>query len=204
MFTLKAGLHHFAPEVFGCADDLINPKAVRERDTLMIACSEQGSAPNNVSFACPGRFSVLQHIGASIPSKVECDVAGVSCDDVKQLFNKHDFRHVIVCGHLGCGVIRGWLQPIVDGYEDIGNFRRRFEKGTRQLVDGNYSPNTVTERCALMICEHVLSQIENLLTHSFIIKRVQAKQTLFHGWVIDDETARVFGYCCKESAFLPI
>ena len=39
----------------------------------MIASSGQGLAPDKVSFAKPARFSILQHIGASIPSKVECE-----------------------------------------------------------------------------------------------------------------------------------
>ncbi len=205
MFPLKAGLHHFPHGVFGSADDLIHGTNVRARDTLMVACSGQGFSPDNVSFAEPDRFSVLQHIGASMPSRAECEKhEGLSCDGVEKLFDRHDFRHVIVCGHLDCRVIRNWLQPSIEGHADIGDFRLRFEKGTRKLVDNNYSPKTVAERCTLMICEHVLCQIKNLLTHPFIMERVLAERTSFHGWVIDDETARVFAYSFEESAFVPI
>ncbi len=205
MVPLKAGLHHFPQGVFGSTGDLIHETNVRERDTLMIACSGQGFAPDNVSFARPDRFSVLQHIGASIPSKVECENhEGLSCDGIEKLFDRHDFRHVIVCGHLNCRVIRDWLRPMIEDRPDIGDFRLRFEMGTRELVDNNYAADTLAERLKLMICEHVLCQIENLLTHSFIIERVLAQKTRFHGWVIDDDTARVLGYSIEESAFVPI
>ena len=205
MFRLKADLHRFPTGVFGSAGDLIHPTSVRERDTLMIACSELGTAPDNVSFAKPGRFIILQHIGASVPSKEECDNhEELSFDDIATLFDKYDFRNVIVCGHLNSGVIRYWLQPMKEGDTDVGKFRFRFEKGARDLVDSNYSPKTATDRCMLMICEHVLCQIENLLTHPFIMKRVRAEQLSFHGWVIDDETARVFAYSFEESAYVPI
>ncbi len=205
MFRLKADLHRFPTGVFGSAGDLIRPTDVRERDTLMIACSELGTAPDNVSFAKPGRFVILQHIGASVPSKVECDNhEELAFDDVEALFDKCDFRHVIVCGRLDSGVIRYWLQPMNDGDTDVGKFRLRFDNGTRHLVDSNYSPDSVTDRCTLMICEHVLCQIENLLTHPFIVKRAFAKQISFHGWIIDDKTARVFAYSFEESAYVPI
>ena len=203
--SLKAGIHQFPPGVFGSTSDLIHPLEVRERDTLIIACSEQGAAPDNISFAEPERFIVLQHLAASMPSQAETErYEGLSCRDVERLFDKYDFRHVILCGHLGCRVISSWLQPVRKGYADIGNFRLRFEKGTRDFVDKNYSPYTITERRMLMICEHVLRQIENLLTHPFIMERIQTKKTSFHGWVVDDDSARVLGYHPEESAFIPI
>jgi carbonic anhydrase len=71
-------------------------------------------------------------------------------------------------------------------------------------VDSNYAPETATERVTVMICEHVLCQIENVLTHPFAMKRVLARNTSIHGWVIDDESARVFGYDPEEFAFMPI
>lgn len=205
MFALKAGLHSFPKGAFGSVSDLICPTDARDHDTLMIACSEQGAAPDNVSFAKPGRMMILQHIGASIPSQTECELhEGLSFDEVEKMFDRYQFRHVIICGHLGCGVIRRWLQPSIEGHTDIGSFRLRFEKTTRHLVDNNYAPDTATERVTLMICEHVLCQVENLITHPCVMERVQARNTSFHGWVVDDQTARVFGYDAEESAFVPL
>ena len=172
--SLKEGLHQFPQRTFGSPSDLTNTWDARERDTLIIACSELGTAPDNISFAEPNRCVVLQHLAASIPSKDECDRHQVlSCDSIEKLFDKHEFRHVIVCGHLLCGVIRSWLKPIERGYTDFGSFRLRFETGTKELVERNYLSNTDEEKLTLMICEHVLCQIENLLTHSFVMKRVR-------------------------------
>ena len=167
--------------------------------------SEQGAAPDNISFANPCSFVILQHLAAAMPSKRDYEqTAEHSCNDLEKLFSKYDFRHIVVCGHLGCGVIRYWLQPTKIGDSDIADFRRRFSEGTRKLVDSNYLPGTIEERNSLMVCEHVLCQIENMLTHSFIRTRVIARSTFFHGWVVDDESARVLGYCPNESAFVPI
>lgn len=203
--SLMEGLHQFPPGVFGSSRDLIDPRDARTRDTLIIACSEQGAAPYNISFAQPNRCVVLQHLAASMPSKADCDrQAGLSYDGIERLFDKHEFRHVIVCGHFGCGVIRSWLRPVDAGHSDPGGFRLRFESGTKRLVEGNYLSNTQEEKLTLMICEHVLCQIENLLTHSFVMSRVRAGTTSLHGWIVDDQSARVLGYSPEESAFVAI
>ena len=203
--SLKPNLHQFPQGIFGSTTELIHPPEIRERDTLVIACSEQGSAPDNISFLTPNRSVVLQHLAASMPSQVDCKTyAGLCFDDVERLFDKHEFRHVIVCGHLRCGVIRNWLRPIEEGRSDVGGFRHRFELGTRNLVDQNYLPTNDEQRCTLMICEHVLCQIENLLTHTFVANRVRAKATSFHGWVVNDDSARIMAYSPQKSAFVPI
>ena len=198
---LRANIHSFQRNVFGSIPCLVNPPDYREKDTLIITCSELGVAPDCISFGAPERFLVLQHIAGSMPSKAECEVyEGLSCAGIEQLFEKCEFRHVIVCGHLDCGVIARWLQPAEAGERVTGDFRRRFETGTRTLVDNNYFPNSSLERLELMIFEHVLCQIENLLTHSFVAERVRTG-TSFYGRVVDDESARVYGYDPDESAF---
>ena len=103
-----------------------------------------------------------------------------------------------------CGVIRNWLAPPPTVYSDVGRFRARFERGTRDFVDQHYKPVTSEQRFTLMVCEHVLCQIDNLLTHFYVADRVQQRVTDLHGWVLDDETARVHGYSFAQSAFLPI
>jgi len=203
--SLQRGLHTFPRGIFGSINELMHPTEVRERDTLIIACSEQGASPDNISFATPNRCVVLQHLAASMPSLNECETyEELCCDEVESLFDKYEFRHVIVCGHLYCGVIRHWLRPLKEGHTDVGNFRRRFESGTRDLVDRNYLPSSCKQRCTLMICEHVLCQIENVMTHPFVANRVTARTTSFHGWVVDDDTARVMAYSPQESAFVPV
>lgn len=206
MIQLESGLHQFSRDFFGDLKDLVDADKASYRDTLLIACSDHGAAPDNVSFAGHDRFLIVQHIGGSIPSKLECDEGdekydGLSIKDIEATFEKYDFRCVIMCGHLGCGVLRNWLKPRVAGDRDFGGFRQRFENSTRRAVDETYSPETVEERNELMVCEHVLYQLENLATHQFIIDRLSENRTNFHGWVVDDATARVLAYNSAASRF---
>ena len=203
--SFRSDLHQFPKNAIGSLAGLINPSVSRSRDTLIIACSELGTAPDCLSFGNRDRFLILQHLAASMPSKTDCESdERLSLKEVRRLFDKHDFRHLIVCGHLGSGVIRYWLQPAPAGVADTCGLRSRFENGTRRLVDNNYSPGSTSERLELLIFEHVLCQIENLLTHPFLIERVRMGKTSLYGWVIDDESARIYGYRPDESAFVII
>ena len=203
--SLKPGIHQFPEGSFGSLSALIQDTNDRRHSTLIIACSELGSAPDNLSFAKPGQCVVLQHLAASIPSAVECKQhADLSFSEIEKLIEEHDFGHVAVCGHLECGVIRNWLNQATLAGQDFGNFRLRFELGTRRLVDRYYYPNSAAERCTIMICEHVLVQLQNLITHRFFADRLSTKQTVLHGWIIDDYSARVLGYRPEQSAFIPL
>ena len=200
-FPLCPDLHNFPRKVFGSITDLIKPPVSFKNDTLVVACSELGTAPDNISFGDRERFFVLQHLAASMPSNAECETYGLSFDSIERLFENHEFRHVIIYGHLRSQVIPFWLQTAKKKVSDVGSFRRRFESGTRSLVDNNYIPDSSLERIELMILEHVLCQIENLMTHTFISERVQAGKTSLYGWAVDIESARVYGYHTDQSAF---
>ncbi|MDG1809843.1 MAG: carbonic anhydrase [Pirellulaceae bacterium] len=203
--SLRPDLHEFPKNGFGSLVGLVKPPASRIRDTLIIACSELGAAPDCLSFGDADRFLVLQHLAASMPSYQECENdERLSLEEVARLFDQHQFQHLIVCGHLGCGVIPYWLRPIKSGADDTNGFRRRFENGTLRLVDNHYTPKSLSERRELLIFEHVLCQIENLLTHPFLEQRVRSGNTSMYGWVVDDESARIYGYRAEESAFVLI
>ena len=80
-FTISRIDHRLDPTFFGSVENLLDKSAAKEYDTLMIACSDHGTAPDNVSFAPPGRMMILQHLAASIPSASECknrlDIKGI-------------------------------------------------------------------------------------------------------------------------------
>ncbi|MEM7557791.1 MAG: carbonic anhydrase, partial [Planctomycetota bacterium] len=138
-------------------------------------------------------------------SNWECEeYEGLSFEAIEALFDKYEFRHVIICVHAGCRAIPYWLKPDREIESDIGGFRRRFESGARNLVDLNYFPNSDLERVRLMVCEHILCQVENCLTHPVVKSRVESKRTDFHAWLACDETARVYAYDPNESAFKKI
>ena len=66
---IKTGLRQFSTSQFGTLADWMATSS--ERDTLLVACSDHGTAPDNLSFAGESRLLIVQHLISSIPSLAE-------------------------------------------------------------------------------------------------------------------------------------
>lgn len=197
MIELDKQLHKFTPEFFGTIKDFLATADSTQRDTLMLACADHGTAPDHVSFARAGRFSILQHIGASVRSAHDPTGSSV-IDDVELLLDRHDHKHVVVCGHLACRVIRDWMKPDMPDY---GGLTTHFRTTTQAAVDAAYPSLQDEERIERMICEHVLFQVENLQTHDCVRERLEAGRLRLHAWIANDITARIYTYDPVKSTF---
>lgn len=201
MIPLDQSLHAFPTEYFGVASDFLASAGKTETDTLMIACSEQGAAPDNVSFARPGRFFVLQHIAASIPPPKD-DTRNTVITDIEFAFSQHEIKHVIICGHLKCGVIRTWLNRSKG--TDLRGMRTQFENTTLHAVNQAYSSYLGDDRVEAIVCEHTLFQVEHLCSHPFILNKIESQDLRLHAWMADDDTARVRAYDPIRGCFVVI
>lgn len=198
MNKLDSSLHHFSVKHFGTANDFLFSARSTERDTLMIACADQGGAPDDVSIAKPGRFFVVQHLASSIrPTSDRDENSAIS--DIEFAFSQHKIKHVIICGHTGCGVIRNWLR--YPEAPDVSGFRACFEKTTLKTVDQAYPEYSGEDRIETLICEHTLIQLEHLCSHAFIRKKLEAGKLRLHAWVVNDKTARVRSFDPARGCF---
>lgn len=197
----KSKLHHqrLNPDYFGSVEDLLNSSAAKEFDTLLFACSDHGTAPDNVSFATPGRMMIVQHLGASIPRVSDCE-KGLDRADVLNLLLEKPIDKIIVCGHLGCGVIPTWLKATAED-RDTGKFRERFMQGTLKPVLQAYPGVTGQDLIDCLVHEHVLVQLDNLATHEEIDSRLRSGTLKLHGWVVDDESARISSFEPTNNSF---
>ncbi|MCC9608487.1 hypothetical protein LOC68_10025 [Blastopirellula sp. JC732] len=200
MILLDKSLHQFAPQYFGTAFDIQQSLDDDVCDILMIACSCHGSAPDEVSIAGPERIFTLQHLAATVPAATE-ESPTSAADDLAYAFQYFDFKHVILCGHMGCNVIRRWAQP---DQNDSRGLQKKFQQTTASVVDQTYPTRLDHERQRLLICEHLLCQLENLLTHDFVLDRLETGELRLHGWLVDEMTARIRAYDAVHGRFVPI
>jgi len=201
MIELESSLHKFKLKHFGRVDDFLSTADSNIRDTLMIACSDHGSAPDNVSFAGPDRFFILQHLAASVPAPDDskCDNA---FDSILYGFERYDIRHVVVCGHLGCRVIPNWLNNT--DLHDAGNLRARFRASSVIAVNDHYPELRGRDYVERLICEHTIFQLENLQSHPSIRRRLDANELKLHLWIVNDATARVLAFDPSRGNLVPI
>ncbi len=198
---LKKSLHNFNPDHFGGLNDFLSTADSNQRDTLMIACADHGSAPDNVSFAGTDRFFILQHIGESVPPPEDRNPDNLF-GSIQVGFDKYDLRHAVVCGHLGCGVIPTWLRDNTG--RDTGNLRAHFYAAAVKAVDTTYPELTGEAYVERVICEHAIFQLENLQANPFIREKLDANKLKLHLWIVNDETARVLAFDPHKGDLVPI
>lgn len=152
---------------------------------LFIGCSDSRADPDEITGLGLGDIFVHRNI-ANIVNPIDLNVASV----VQYAIENLKVKHIIVCGHYGCGGIKAamedqgmgknspWLQIIKDIYrihktelERIKNVERRYER----LVELN-----------------VIEQVENVTEMDCI---VQLKGTpsypSIHGWIFNMKTGRI-------------
>jgi carbonic anhydrase len=150
---------------------------IQRPDFLWIGCSDSRVPANEITNTPPGEIFVHRNV-ANIVIQTDTNLLSVLQYAVEIL----EVKHVIVCGHYGCGgilaamsnhhlgVVNKWINSIKDVY--------RFH---RMEVDAISSMEERTDRLVeLNVCE----QVNNLAKTSIIQRAWKAnKRPDIHGWV---------------------
>jgi carbonic anhydrase len=159
------------PEYFSRLSKLQTP------EFLWIGCSDSRVSANEITNTAPGEIFVHRNI-ANLVVESDLNMLSVLQYAVEVLLVKH----VIVCGHYGCGGIKASMSSNNLGLIDqwLENIRRTHRKHQNEL-------NMIANRdaCAARLTElNVKAQVVNLANTSIIQQawRSGHRPTL-HGWV---------------------
>ncbi|MFU8806453.1 MAG: carbonic anhydrase [Bradymonadaceae bacterium] len=161
------------------SDYFVRLAAEQHPDFLFIGCSDSRVPANQIMGLDPGEVFVHRNIANLV---VNTDI---NCQSVIQYAVEHlRVRHVVVCGHYGCGgiaaameprdlgILNGWLREVRDVYrlhkEELGAITD-MEQRNRRLVELN-----VHEQCRNVIKTAVVQK--HYLRHG---------RPTVHGWVYD-------------------
>jgi carbonic anhydrase len=152
---------------------------VQTPEFLWIGCSDSRVPPNEITGTQPGEIFIHRNI-ANLVVHTDLNLLSV----LEYAVNVLKVRHVIVCGHYGCGgvkaamnrhslgIINKWLRNIKDVY--------RFH---REEIDGITSEE---QRVNRLVELNVQEQVLNLAKTSIVQKAWKYEQQPFlHGWVYD-------------------
>jgi carbonic anhydrase len=174
---------HWAEEQLRADPEFFKKLSVEQRpDFLYIGCSDSRVPANQIMGLAPGNVFVHRNV-ANLVNNVDLNVMSVINYGVRHL----DVKHIVVCGHYGCGGVRAamqpkdlgilnpWLRNIRDVYrlhkaelDTIKDEQARFER----LVELN-----VTEQYTNIIKTAVVQQ-------SFLARGFPT----VHAWVFDMRT----------------
>ncbi|MDA0901800.1 MAG: carbonate dehydratase [Proteobacteria bacterium] len=147
---------------------------------LWIGCSDSRVPANQITGLMPGEVFVHRNI-ANVVAHSDMNCLSVIQYAVKNL----EVKHIIVCGHYGCGgveasigkeengLIDNWLQYVEDIYnankKDLEELRRL--KGDKEFLN--------------RLCElNVINQVDNVCNTTVVKNAWKADQDLtIHGWI---------------------
>jgi carbonic anhydrase len=203
MDKLVRGVQRFRREVYAPSRKLYQSLVEGQQPhSLFIACSDSRLALEALTQCQPGDLFVMRNAGNLVPpfgagrggeaATIEYAVAGLHV------------RHVVVCGHTGCGAIRALLEPA--GLADLPETARWLQhaEATRRIAQAKNGHPTFNARWDATVELNVLVQLENLRTHPAIAAALAHGNLLLYGWVFDLRTGEVRSYDPALCRFVPL
>jgi carbonic anhydrase len=144
---------------------------------LWIGCSDSRVPANEIIGAEPGEVFVHRNIANMV---VHTDISMLSVLDYA--VNVLKVKHVIVCGHYGCGGVKAAMGNAHIGL--IDNWIRHIKDVYRFHQDELNAIINVKERFDRFVELNVVEQVQDLAKTSIIQKAWNSKQDVqIHGWV---------------------
>ena len=149
---------------------------------LWIGCSDSRVPAEDLTGCQPGELFVHRNIGNLVP---ESDVNALSV--LQYAIEDLKVKHVIVCGHYGCGGVKHGMTHDDLGLLDawLANIRTIYVEHAPELA----TLNSDGERWDRMVELNVLRQVRNVAGSAIVYKSWKEEQRpLIHGWVCDLKT----------------
>jgi len=146
-------------------------------DYLWIGCADSRVPANVITGLEPGEVFVHRNVANIV------NAADMNCMSVLQYAIEHlNVRHIIVCGHYGCGGVKAALDQSASGLVDywLEPVRRLAREKDAELMALEASEKRVDRLCELNVCE----QVSNVC-QSPTIQRAWSRGHVIHvhGWI---------------------
>lgn len=156
----------------------------QDPDFLYIGCSDSRVTAEEIVGAQPGELFVYRNIANVIPNT---DISAMSVINYAVVHLK--VKHIIVCGHYGCGGVQAAMQP-----KDLGilnpwlrNIRDVYRLHHEQLD----AITDETKRYDRLVELNVQEQCVNVLKTPEVQIGYRKNELTIHGWVMDIRNGRI-------------
>ncbi len=165
---------------------------------LWIGCADSRVPANQIVGLLPGELFVHRNVANVV---VHTDLNCLSC--IEYAVDALRVRHIIVCGHYGCGGVLAALRD--DRLGLIDNWLRHIQD-VRQLHDAELRALPSEAARHARLCElNVIEQAINVCKTTVVQDAWRRHQPLtVHGWIygLDDGLLRDLGICVSDAAEL--
>lgn len=200
---LLHGYARFRKEYFANERLLLHRLATHGQrpSALFIGCSDSRVIPELLTSAAPGELFVVRNIANQVPALEHPDASvGAAIEFAVGILK---VRHIIVCGHYGCGGVRATMdgRDAVRALPSLNEWLEGVEPAVARARAAELEGEAVLARA---VEENVLLQINNLLSFSPVKAALDAQQVALHGWVYDLVSSRLLIYETEKDTFAPV
>lgn len=174
----------------------LNLSKQQNPEYLWIGCSDSRVPANQIVDMLPGQVFVHRNI-ANVVVHTDLNCLSVIQYAVEVL----KVKHIIVCGHYGCGGIRAAMENVEHGLIDnwLGHIRDVY-RYHKTKIDAIQSDTAKLD----LLCElNVLEQVKNVC-HTSIVQRAwkSGQELAVHGWIygIEDGILKDLDVCFTRLA----
>jgi carbonic anhydrase len=200
---LTEGVHFFRSNEFAKQQTLFQQLVKKQSPkACLITCSDSRIVPELITNANPGDLFVVRNPGNIIPpigtgnngeaAGVEYAIAALGVEDI------------IVCGHTGCGAMKGVLQPETVAELPLVREWLGFCGATSQIMRENYKHLKGDDLLTVAAEENVLVQVEHLHTLPIVAARLGRNAIRLHAWIFNIGSGEIFAFDSDEGQFRPL
>jgi carbonic anhydrase len=169
-------------------------------DALYVGCSDSRVVPELLTSSSPGSLFVVRNVANLVPDLDHADASVGAA--IEYAVGHLRVPHVVVCGHQGCGGIKG----VIDGVDHLHELPslREWLAPVAPTVDALRTAITdPDELWRAAVEENVERQLLNLLTYPCVARAVERGEIELHGWVYDLHTLEVSVFDPDSGRFCP-
>ncbi len=182
---LLEGNERFVTEKLSVDPDFFTNLAKQQTpEFLWIGCSDSRVPANEITGTKPGEIFVHRNIANMV---VHTDVNFLSV--LQYALEVLKVKHIIVCGHYGCGGVLTAMSQASMGLVDtwLRNIKEVYAKHEEELLAIEDMKKRSDRLVELNVCE----QVKNLAKTSFIQQAWKSRSVQIHGWVYGLDTGKI-------------
>lgn len=203
MQKLVEGIHHFVSHEFRQQRELFDKLSKSQHpQACFITCSDSRIDPNLITTTNPGDLFVVRNPGNIVPPIGTSNNGEASA--VEYAIVALGVKDIIVCGHSGCGAMKGLLDPASLKNLPLTRAWLKYAGATRQIIRENYTHLTGDQLVTAAAEENVLVQLEHLHTLPVVAARLGRGTIRLHAWMFKIASGEMFAYDSGERQFLPM
>lgn len=203
MQKILNGLKKFKTDVFPNLEPLFKKlRGEQTPEVLFITCADSRVVPALITQTDPGDMFLVRIAGNIVPPYGE--VHGGVTATIEYALMVLKVRHVVVCGHSDCGVVKGMLHPEkLEGVPVVERWLHQAEVARRVVVD-NYRGASEEQMVEALTYENVVAQLDHLMTHPSVASALARGELMLHGWVYSIHDGTVMAYDAERGDFVDL